>query len=263
MKNKGSAFKTVLVVALINLVLGGTACGAEIRVMNSGGFTAAYRVLAPEFERVTGHRLVTAWGASMGETPDAIPVRLHRGEHADVLIMVGSALDQLIEKGQAACDVRVDLAGSGIGMAVRKGSARPKIGTVEAFKRALLDAKSIAYSDSASGVYLSTVLFQRLGVADTIRGKSRKIEGEPVGNVVARGEAELGFQQISELLPVPGIDVVGPLPPEIQKTTMFSACSSKTATTPDAARALVRFLSSPAAAPAIINSGLEPLGNKQ
>ena len=252
----------MILVAAIKLLVLNSVCAAEIRVMNSGGFSAAYRVLGPEFERASGHRLMTVWGASMGETPDAIPVRLHRGEHADVLIMVGTALDQLIAKGTVTCDIRIDLGRSGIGMAVRKGASRPDISTVDAFKRALLAAKSIAYSDSASGVYVSTVLFQRLAIAGNIMGKSRKIEAEPVGNVVARGEVELGFQQISELLPVPGIDVVGPLPLEIQKTTMFSACSSKAAASPAAARELVKFLSAPTAAPAILNSGLEPVYGK-
>lgn len=253
------ACRAMIIVAAINLLVAGNVCGAEIRVMNSGGFSAAYRILAQEFERLSGHHLLTSWGASMGETPDAIPVRLKRREQADVLIMVGSALDRLIEQGSVSCDIRVDLARSGIGMAVRKGASRPDISTVDAFKRTLLAAQSIAYSDSASGVYLSTVLFQRLGIADTVLKKSRKIEGEPVGNVVARGEAELGFQQISELLPVQGIDLVVPLPMEIQKITLFSACSSTSAKYPNAAQALVKYLAAPSAAAAILKSGMEPL----
>lgn len=253
-----TSYLTLLIV-IIALVVPLKVLGAEIRVMNSGGFTAAYLALAPEFERETGHRLTTLWGASMGDTPDAIPVRLQRGEHADVLIMVGTALERLTTDGKVSCDIKADLAGSPIGMAVPRGASKPDIRTVDAFIRTLLDAKSIAYSDSASGEYLSAVLFKRLGIAEKIKGKSRKIEGEPVGRVVARGEAELGFQQISELLPVPGIDFVGPLPAEIQKKTMFSACSNNKSTAPDAARALVKFLSSPSAAPAIIKSGLEPV----
>jgi molybdate transport system substrate-binding protein len=251
----------ILASAAITLLTVGNVRSAEIKVMNSGGFTAAYRALTPEFERATGHSLVTSWGASMGSTPEAIPVRLQRGEHADVLIMVGSALDELLRQGTVACDIRVDLAESRIGMAVRKNAPKPDIRTVDAFKRTLLNARSIAYSDSASGAYLSTTLFQRLGVADRILKKSSKVEGEPVGQVIARGEAELGFQQISELLPVPGIDIT-PLPPELQKITLFSACSSKKAKVPADAQALVRFLSSPDAAPAIISSGLEPVYGK-
>lgn len=199
----------------------------------------------------------------MGATPEAIPNRLQRGEPADVLIMVGDALDELIKQGKVVADSRVELARSNIGMAVRAGAPKPDISTVDALKRTLLAAKSIAYSDSASGVYLSTVLFQRLGIADQIKGKSRMIPAEPVGAVVARGDAEIGFQQISELLPVQGIDLVGPLPPEVQKVTVFSAGIVTVAKEPDVGRALVKFLASPAAAPAITRSGLEPVTSRQ
>jgi molybdate transport system substrate-binding protein len=154
---------------------------------------------------------------------------------------------------------RVDLAQGKIAMAVRAGAPKPDIGTVEAFKRTLLAAKSIAYSDSASGVYLSTVLFPKLGIADQIAGKSRMLPAEPVGLVVARGDAEIGFQQLSELLAVPGIDIVGLLPPEIQKVTVFAAGISSTSKEPDAARALIKFLTSPAAAPVIAKTGIEPV----
>ena len=154
---------------------------------------------------------------------------------------------------------RVDLAQGKIAMAVHAGAPKPDIGTVEAFKRTLLAAKSIAYSDSASGVYLSTVLFPKLGIADQIAGKSRMIPAEPVGLVVARGDAEIGFQQMSELLAVPGIDIVGLLPPEIQKVTVFAAGISSTSKEPDAARALIKFLTSPAAAPVIAKTGIEPV----
>lgn len=250
----------VTLVTIIVLFAGGNAGAAEIRVMTSGGFSAAYRALTPLFEQRNGHQLVTAWGPSMGETPDAIPVRLERGEHADVLIMVGSALEQLVNQGRISCRLRVDLAGSGIGMAVRKGAPKPDISTVDTFSKTLLAASSIAYSDSASGDYLAKVLFKRLGIEKQIKGKSRMIPAEPVGLVVARGEAELGFQQISELLPIPGIDLVGPLPQEIQKTTTFSACITTKTTKPDAAKALVNYLSSPDAAPAIRASGMTPYG---
>jgi len=251
----------VLVVASL-LLLGGTAGAAEIKVMISGGFSTAYRDLTPEVERTTGHRLVTTRGPSMGGTPEAIPNRLQRGEPVDVLIMVGDALDELIKQGKVIAGSRVDLARSNIGMAVRAGAPKPDIGSVDAFKRVLLEAKSVAYSDSASGVYVSSVLFQRLGIADQMKGKSKMIPGEPVGAVVARGDAEIGFQQISELLPVRGIDYVGPLPPELQKVTVFSAGVAVGAKEPDAARALLTFLASPAAAAAITKSGLEPVTAK-
>jgi molybdate transport system substrate-binding protein len=155
------------------------------------------------------------------------------------------------------------LARSAIGMAVREGSPKPDISTVDALKRTLLKAKSIAYSASVSGDYLSTELLQRLGIADQVLSKCQRIEGgERVGAVIARGEAEIGFQQISELLPVPGIDHVTPLPPEVQKVSVFSAGVAVSTRDSDAARALVRFLTSPEAARAITKSGLEPIGNE-
>ena len=193
----------------------------------------------------------------MGDTPGAIPSRLLRGEPADVLIMVREALDALIRQGKVLAVSRVDLARSGIGMAVRAGALKPDISSVAALKRALLGAESIAYSDSASGVYLSTELFPRLGIADRIGAKSRQIKGEPVGAVVARGEAEIGFQQISELLPIAGIDYVGPLPPEIQKVTVFSAGIAAGSRDTNLAGGLITFLASAAAAAAIAKSGLE------
>ena len=226
--------------------------------MTSGGFTAAYLQLVPEFEHATHNTVVTAFGASMGKTPDAIPNRLQRGEAIDVVILAGPALDDLIKQGKVVAGSRVDLVRSSIGMAVRAGAVKPDISSVAAFKRALLQAKSIAYSDSASGVYLSTVLFPRLGIADEIKGKSRTIEAtDRVGAVVARGDAEVGFQQISELLPVPGITLVGPLPPGAQQVTVFAAGIVVGARQPAAARALIAFLASPAAAPVIVKSGLE------
>ena len=260
----GSIFTRAIVSAVASILLvAGTADAAEVKVMISGGFSAAYRSLVPEFERATKNTVATVSGPSMGATPEAIPNRLQRGEPADVLIMVGDALDELIKQGKVVADSRVELARSNIGMAVRAGAPKPDISTVDALKRTLLAAKSIAYSDSASGVYLSTVLFQRLGLADQIKGKSRMIPAEPVGAVVARGDAEIGFQQISELLPVQGIDLVGPLPPEVQKVTVFSAGIVTVAKEPDVGRALVKFLASPAAALAITRSGLEPVTSRQ
>lgn len=259
MKMRTIASKAVLVVSASILPFAGTADGAEIKVMTSGGFAEAYRDLAQECEHTTGNKLDTAWGPSMGTTPNAIPVRIKRGEPVDVLIMVGYTLGDLIKDGKVVADSRVDLARSGIGMAVRAGAPKPDIGSVDAFKGALLGAKSIAYSDSASGVYVSTELFQRLGIADQVVGKSKMIPAEPVGAVVARGEAEIGLQQASELLPVPGIDYVGPLPAELQKITVFSAGVAAGAKEPDAARALINCLASPAATAAIKKSGLEPV----
>jgi molybdate transport system substrate-binding protein len=233
--------------------------GADIRVMTSGAFTAAYLKVIPEFERTTHNKVLTAYGASMGNAPDSIPSRLQRGEPVDVVILAAPALDELIKQGRVVSGSRVDLVRSSIGMAVRAGAPKPDISTVEGLKHTLLEAKSIAYSDSASGVYLSKEMFQHLGIADQIAGKCKRIQSEPVGVVVARGDAEIGFQQISELLPVTGIAYVGPLPPEVQKVTVFSAGVVVGAKKPAAARALIKFLASPAAVPAITKTGLEPV----
>ena len=249
-----------LVVCLATLLaFHATAAAAEIRVMISGGLSAAYKELVPQFERASGHTVVTAYGPSMGTTVNAIPVRLARGERADVLIMVGDALGAMIAQGKAVATTRVDLVRSPIGMVVRAGAPKPDISTPEALRQTLLAARSVAYSDSASGVYVGTELFARLGIADQMKGKARMIPAEPVAAGVARGDSELGFQQISELLPVPGVDLVGPLPEPVQKITVFSAAVATGAREPEAGRALIAFLASPAAAPALGRSGLDPL----
>ena len=241
------------------LFFAGTAGAEEIRVMTSGAFTAAYLQVIPDFERTNHIKIVTAFGASMGNAPDSIPSRLQRGEPVDVVILAAGALDELIQQGKVVPGSRVDLVRSSIGVAVRAGAPKPDIGTIDALKRTLLEAKSIAYSDSASGVYLSHEMFQRLGIADQIKAKCQRIASEPVGAVVARGDAEVGFQQISELLPVAGIDYVGPLPREVQRVTVFSAGVAVGAKRPDAARALIKFLASPGVAPVIKKTGLEPV----
>jgi len=235
-----------------------TVRAAEIKVVTSGAFTAAYMKLVPEYERSTHIELATEFGPSMGTTHNAIPLRLERGEAIDVVIMAAPALDNLIKQGKVRAGSRVDLVQSLTGMAVKAGAPKPDISTVDALKRTLLAAKSIAYSDSASGVYLSTELFLKLGIADQIRGKSRKIEADPVGEAVARGEIEIGFQQISELLPVKGVDIVGPLPPGAQRVTVFAAGIPATSKQPEAAKALIQWLASPAAYSAIKESGLDP-----
>ncbi|HSY57416.1 MAG TPA: substrate-binding domain-containing protein [Bradyrhizobium sp.] len=243
------------------LWLASSAQAAEVHVMISGGLSAAYNALVPEFEKATGNKVITAYGPSMGTTVNAIPMRLERGEPADVLILVGYALGDLIKQGKVAPDSRVDLVNSKIGVAVKSGALRPDIGSVDAIKRALLAAKSVAYSDSASGVYVSTEMFEKLGIAAEMKDKAKKIPATPVAEIVARGEAELGFQQISELKPVAGIDIVGPLPDALQKVTVFSAGIATVSKEPEAGKALIKFLASPAARETIVNSGLEPIAD--
>ena len=242
------------------------ASGADVQVMISSGFYGVYSEMAPAFERASGHHLVTTRGPSMGDSPEAIPARLARGEAADVVILDGGAADELGKQGLVRADSKTEFVRSLIGMVVRAGAAKPDISSVEAFRNTLLAAKSIAYSDSGSGTYLSTTLFARLGVADQIAGKSRKVRGppsgEPVAAVVARGDAEIGFQQVSELIHVPGISFVGTIPAELQPKFSFAGALTSTVQQPEAASALIRFLASPEAAPVILKAGLVPLSGR-
>jgi molybdate transport system substrate-binding protein len=231
----------------------------DVRVMSSGGFAAAYKMLVPQFENASGAHVDTVWGPSMGTTSGAIPMRLSRGEPADVVIMARTELDGLAKKGEVVEGSQVDLARSQIGLAVRAGAAVPDISSVAAFRRTLLQARSIAYSDSASGVYVSSELFKRLGIEKEMAAKSRQIPAEPVGQVVARGGAEIGFQQMSELQPIAGITLVGPIPDELQKVTVFSAGIVAKGAGQEGGRALIRYLASPAACPAIKQNALVPV----
>lgn len=226
--------------------------------MTSGAFTAAYLALTPLFERPANDKLVTL-ATTMGTGLDFIPSRIQRGELVDVVIVDDAALIQPIKDGTVLADSHIPLARSSIGMDVRAGAPKSDIGSVDSLKRTLLHAKSIAYSASVSGLYLSTELFQRLGIAEQVMSKSRRIDHERVGVVVARGEAEIGFQQISELLAEPGVDYVGPLPREVQKVTVFSAGVAASSKNPDVARSFIRFLASREAAGTVAKSGLEPI----
>ena len=250
---------------VLALILPAPARADDVHVMISAGFYSVYAELGPAFERATGHRLITTRGPSMGDSPEAIPTRLARGEFADVVILDGHAADELVRHGFVRAGTRVDLARSRIGMVVRAGARVPDISTVDALTRTLLAAQSIGYSDSRSGTYLSTTLFPQLGITDQIARKSRKVRGppsgEPVAAVVARGEVEIGFQQVSELLHVPGVTFVGALPADAQPGFSFAGAITAAAKEPDAALALLRFLSAPGVAPILVKAGLAPPGS--
>jgi len=234
----------------------------DFKVMTSGAFTAAYLELIPELELLTGKKMITA-ATSIGTGENSIPNRLKRGEVVDVVIVADAVLRGFIRDGLVLAESYTPVVRSGIGMAVCAGAPAPDISTVEALKRTLVQAKSIAYSASVSGQYITTDLYQRLGIAEQVTSKSRLIGGgERVGAVIARGEAEIGFQQISELLPVAGIAHITPLPPEVQKVSVFSAGVAATATDSDLAYAVTKFLASSRAVSAIIKSGLEPIGSR-
>jgi molybdate transport system substrate-binding protein len=196
----------------------GIAQAAEIKVLASGAVKEAYLELLPQFEQASGHRVATEWSS----TPD-IRKRIAAGESADLVILADNATQELIQQGKLAAGSRISFAKSGIGVAVCAGAPKPDIGSADALKRSLLAAKSVGYSAGASGIYLLG-MFEKLGIADQVKAKAAHVKpGEPVGEVVARGEAEIGFQQVSELIHVKGIDYLGPLPAELQHVTVFPA----------------------------------------
>ncbi len=234
-------------------IMAGIAQAAEIKVLGTPGVREFYAELVSQFEKETGHKVSTVWAGTVD-----VNKRISGGETVDLVIMAGNSLDELTRLGKIVPGSRVDVAKSGIGLAVRAGTPRPDISSGEAVKQTLLAARSIAYSSGPSGVYLAG-LVQRMGIADQIKQKMKQIPpGGAVGELVARGEAEIGLHQMSELLPVKGIDIVGPLPPDVQQITVFSAGLHAGASNPDAAKALVRFISAPSAAAVIKKHGMEP-----
>ncbi len=244
-----------LALGAVVLLMTKMAGAAEIQVMSSLAIREAYLELVPRFESQTKHKVVTSWVGMVD-----ILKRVKGGETTDLIIGSAAALDELTKAGKIVPASRSDLVKSGVGVAVRAGAPRPDISSGEAVKRALLKARSIAYSSGPSGVYL-TGLFERWGIASELKPKiTQTPPGVAVGGVVARGDAEIGFQQVSELLPVAGIDYIGPLPPDIQVITVFSGGVHVAARQPAAAKELIKFLASPAAAPVIKRKGMEPAG---
>jgi len=231
----------------------GVASAAEFKVMASAAVKEAYVDLVPEFERSSPDKPVVIWTG----TADMMK-RLKAGETVDLVIIGTDSLEELIKAGKIVPGSRVDFVRVGVGIAVRAGAPKPDIGSADGVKRALLAAKSIGYSSGPSGVYLDN-LFQKMDISDQVRPKLKKPpSGSPVGAMVASGEAEIGFQQVSELIHFPGVDFLGPLPPDIQQTTTFTTGVHTGATAPDAARALARFLAAPSGAATIRKHGMEP-----
>lgn len=227
------------------------ASGVELKVISSQAIKEAYLALAPEFERVSGHKLNTTWNGTID-----ILKKLRAGETFDMVILVTPSMDEMIKEGKVVAGSRVDLVRSGIAIGVPHGAPKPDISSVEAVKRALLAAKNgVGYSSGPSGVFLQD-LFKRWGIADKITIKQTP-PGTPVGTLLARGEIDVGFQQVSELLLFPGIQYVGPVPPEMDTVSVFAGGVHTAAQHPDAARELIKFISSPAALPYIKKTGME------
>ncbi len=257
-----AAMVAPLMVGCQSLPIARPAAQSELNVVTSGGFNAAFDALATRYTAETGTRIVTGHGPSMGKTPNAIPARLARGEAADVVILARSGLDRLAADSKIARGTEIDLGLSKIAVAVRAGAPVPDISTPDALRATLIAAKSVAWSDSASGVYIQTTMLARLGIADQVTPKGKMIPATPVGEIVARGDAEIGFQQLSELKPVKGIRIVGLLPDSLQKVTVFSGGVVAYSPRQREAQALLTYLSSPSADAAIRASGLEPAPRK-
>lgn len=226
---------------------------STINIMATAAFKEAYIELVPQFERATGHKVVTTWASSV----DVIQ-HVNAGEITDMIVMAGDAIDKLIASGKLAKGSRTDIAESWVAVAVKQGAPKPDISSGDALKRALLAAKSIAYSTGPSGVYLIG-LFERMGISKDIAAKVKQIKGQPVGAVVARGEAEIGFQQMSELMPVPGIDILGRLSKDIEQITRFATGVHAQTKVADACNALTQFFKTPAAHALIRAKGMAPV----
>ncbi|EOI3487386.1 substrate-binding domain-containing protein [Cronobacter malonaticus] len=253
---------TTWIAALTLSSLSSVALAQEITVMISGGFKAALEQLRPAYETQSGNQIVIVPGPSMGKTPQAFPNRLARGEKADVVIMVGDALTSLEKAGRTAPGSRTELADSPIGMVVKQGAPVPSINTPEALRQTLLAARSIAYSDSASGRYVSTALFKKLGIEAQVETRARMVERIPVASEVAKGKYAVGFQQVSELLPEPGVTFVGELPDSVQYITRFAGAVTNNAAHAAEGRALLAFLASPDAQKVIHATGMRSVVQK-
>jgi molybdate transport system substrate-binding protein len=235
------------------------AAGAEIKVLTAGAFKQVLLALVPDFERTSGHKVTVE-----NDTVGALTKRIAGGEAFDLAVLTPKAVDDLAKEGKFAAGSRANLARVGVGVVVKDGTPKPDISSVAAFKQALLAAKSVAYIDPAaggsSGIYVAGLL-DKLGIAADVKPKAKLIPGGAVAEHVAKGEAELGIHQISEILPVKGVTLVGPLPAEIQNYTVYAAGVGAHAKESDAAKALLKALSGPAAAEVLKSKGMEPAGS--
>lgn len=253
-------FNFILLLPIFN------ASSAELKVMISAGFYGVYQQLAPAFEKSTGHRLTTIRGPSIGDSPEAIPTRLANGQYADVIILDGESAENLAKNGWVKHSSIQTLALSQIGAAVKSNAAKPDISTTDAFRNTLLNATSIAYSDSGSGTYIANTMFKKLGIEEQVKAKSIKVRGPPSGEavaaVVSRGEAEIGFQQVSEIIHTPGISYLGPIPASLQPGFSFAGAVTSKSLQPEIGASLIRFLKDSKVETVISDAGLIPVKEK-
>jgi molybdate transport system substrate-binding protein len=240
------------VAALACVILAGMAQAAEIRVFSTNGVKTVVEELAPKFERATGHKLVVRFAPAA-----ELKGEIEKGAAFDLAILTAAATDDLLRQKKLASATRADVAKSGAGVAIRKGAPRPDISNADAFKRTLLGAKSVAYVGVGATAATMTKIFERFGIAAEMKAKTRVLSGVSAPEAVAKGEAELGFTQISEILPVAGAELAGPLPPEVQVYTVFAGAVGANARQPAAAEAFLKFLTAPAASQVIKAKGME------
>ena len=252
---------TLLGVAMVLMAAGAPrgAAAAEIKVLTAGAFKQVLLVLMPDFEKQTGHKVILE-----NDTVGALTKRIEGGEAFDLAVLTPAAVNDLSTKGKFVAGSRTNLGRVGVGVVVKEGAPKPDISSVDAFKKTLLAAKSVAYIDPAaggsSGIYVAGLL-DKLGVAADVKPKAKLIPGGAVAEHIARGEAEIGIHQISEILPVKGITLVGPLPADIQNYTVYAAGLGANGKESEAAKALLKTLSGPAAADVLKSKGMEPAGS--
>jgi molybdate transport system substrate-binding protein len=251
---KSSLRLALAAVALVAAVQHATA--AEVKVLTAGAFRQVVLALVPHFEKQTGNTVTVDTDTSGG-----LEKRIGGGEAFDVAVITPKVIDDLSSAGKIATGSKVNVATVGVGVVVKEGAPKPDIATVDAFKKAMLAAKSVSYIDPASGgssgIYIDKLL-EKLGIADQVRPKAKLKKGGHVADLIVSGEAELGLQQISEIVEVKGAALVGPLPKEIQNTTTYAAGLSAASKQSDAAKALIKMLSGPAAAAVLKSRGMEP-----
>jgi len=241
----------VVLVGMLGL-LAGPVQAAEITVLGGMGVVSGLHDLAPAFEKMTGHKVIVRFV----QTAD-INQKINSGAPADIAALQPQQVDAFIKDGKMVAGTKTNFVQAGVGVAVKTGARRPDISTVEAFKTAMLKAKSIGYSRGGSGL-ISAQVMEKLGIADQLKAKTKFIDGIPVAEVVAKGEVEIGLQQINVILPVKGANYIGPLPKELQETVKFSAGVLTTSKQPEVAKAFLRFIASAEAAPLLRKTGMEP-----
>jgi molybdate transport system substrate-binding protein len=250
--------KADALVVIATLLMWPLAVSAQLKVLISGGFSGPYEHVLPEFERTTGIKVTTGSGSSQGTGPQTIAAQLARGVSADVVILSREGLEELVKAQRIAAGTDVDLARTPLGVAVRAGAAKPDVRTVEAFKQMVLHARTVAVPSSTSGIFLTQDLFPRLGIADKVNVK-RTPRGAGATAMVASGEADIAVMPVSEILHAPGVELAGVIAPEIQLNQVFAAAIVAGSKEAAAAKRLIAFLASDAAAGAIRAGGMEPL----